>query len=271
MAGPASYALAETSATGGGMSGTNPTAGPSTGGGMGGPGGGGGRAGGGFPGGGSGGPGQQSGQQQGGQAESGQQQGGQMGTPPSGGIPSGAPGGSGQQQGGQPGGMGGGGGGMGPGGGGASDELITYLKKHQDGAKWLLAVSNSQGAAQLIVSSGEPVISMWGWTGTDKAMTLAKLKELVKKGELHYIQLGGGMGRGGGTGGSGLSSEVTAWVQKNGTAVKESEYSGSTATESANSSGSSSSSGSSGSSVEEGGSSAQSTSSIYRLDASDVG
>ncbi|UIX33954.1 ArnT family glycosyltransferase [Streptomyces sp. GQFP] len=286
VAGPAAYSFAETSATGGGMGGTNPTAGPSTGSGMGGPGGGGGggnRAGGGFPGGGQG---QQNGQQQGGQAEGGQQQGGQMGTPPSGGMPSGAPGGTGeqgggqqdggmgtppsgtggetgeaggQQQGGQPGGMGGGGGGMGGGGmgGGASTELITYLKKHQDGAKWLLAVSNSQGAAQLIVSSGEPVISMWGWTGTDKAMTLAKLKELVKKGELHYIQIGS-TGGGGGMGGSSLSSEVTAWVQEHGTAVKESEYStSSSSTTEESESGSTQTS-------------TQSTSSIYRLDASDV-
>jgi 4-amino-4-deoxy-L-arabinose transferase-like glycosyltransferase len=109
-------------------------------------------------------------------------------------------------------------------GAGASSELVSYLKKHQDGAKWLLAVSSSQSAAQLIVSSGEPVISMWGWSGSDRAMTLARLKELVRKGELHYVQLGGGMGggMGGGPGGdSSLSSEVTAWVQKHGTAVKD--------------------------------------------------
>ncbi|MFI1353192.1 ArnT family glycosyltransferase [Streptomyces sp. NPDC020898] len=281
VAGPAAYSFAETSATAGGMGGTNPTAGPSTGSGMGGPGGGGGgggRTGGGFPGGG------QAQQQGGGQ---GAQQGGQMGTPPSGAMPSGAPGGGqqaggtgtppsgtngtggetgeagAQQQGGQPGGMGSGGGGTGGGGGmggGADSELITYLKKHQDGAKWLLAVSNSQGAAQLIVSSGEPVISMWGWTGTDKAMTLAKLKELVKKGELHYVQLGGGMGGRGGTDGADLSSEVTAWVQEHGTAVKESEYSGSGSSESSNPTSSTPSSTSS----------ASSTSSIYRLDTSDV-
>ncbi|MDQ0748637.1 4-amino-4-deoxy-L-arabinose transferase-like glycosyltransferase [Streptomyces africanus] len=104
-------------------------------------------------------------------------------------------------------------------GAGASSELVSYLKKHQDGAEWLLAVSSSQSAAQLIVSSGQPVISMWGWSGSDKAMTLAKLKELVKNGELHYVQLGGGMGGGPG-GDSSLNAEVTAWVQKHGTAVK---------------------------------------------------
>jgi hypothetical protein len=139
------------------------------------------------------------------------------------------------------------GGGPGGGMGGASSELITYLKKHQDGAKWLLAVSSSQSAAQLVLSSGEPVISMWGWSGSDKAMTLAKLKELVKKGELHYIQIGGGGMGGGPGGGSDVSSEVTEWVQKNGTAVKASEY------------GAGSGSGSS------------SSASVYRLDPSDVG
>ena len=117
---------------------------------------------------------------------------------PGGGTPPGGQGGQvpeGMQGGQASGGMQGdpGGGGMG---GGASGELIAYLKKHQDGAEWLLAVSSSQGAAaQLIVSSGEPVISMWGWSGSDKAMTLTKLKELVKKGELHYVQLGGGRRR----------------------------------------------------------------------------
>lgn len=273
VAGPAAYAATELSATGGGMGGTNPTAGPTTGGGMGGFGGGGGnRAGGGGPGGGGFPGGGQNGQangQTGGQADGQQQGGGQMGTPPNG-----APGGTqqngtqqnGTQQGGQTGGQapqggtsGGPGGGMGGGGGGgmgggADSELISYLKKHQDGAKWLLAVSSSQSASQLILSSGEPVISMWGWSGSDQAMTLAKLKELVKNGDLHYIQLGGGMGGGRG-GDSGLSSEVTAWVQENGTAVNASEYGGSSTPDS-----------DSGSTTGDNSTSA----SVYRLDASDV-
>ncbi|WP_369246760.1 ArnT family glycosyltransferase [Streptomyces sp. R41] len=288
VAGPAAYAASVPSGSGGGMmGGTNPTAGPTTGSG----GFGGGR--GGF-GGGNGGPG--GGEMPGGTQQGAQQDGanGQMGTPPSG-----APGGA-QQGGGElpgdgengafpGGGQGGGetgtppngtggtsgttgqrggfGGGMGAGmGGGANSELITYLKKHRDGAKWLLAVSGSQSAAQLIVSSGQPVISMWGWTGTDKAMTLAKLKELVKKGELHYIQLGGGMGGGGmGQGASdSVSSEVTAWVQKHGTAVKESAYSKSTTSSTGSDSGSGS--GSESDSQTQNGQS----SSLYRLDPSDL-
>ncbi|WP_217254359.1 glycosyltransferase family 39 protein [Streptomyces sp. AC602_WCS936] len=279
VAGPAAYAWSVPSGSGGGMGGTNPTAGPSTGGGMGGPGGGGGR--GGFPGGGEGGPGsagpggagpggagpgsagagdeRPDGEGVGGEGTGGQAQAGPSGGPfpgdgeedqapggatgsdstdgtgtaPDGGTGTeagdatdqgaGVSGGPGAAR--RPGGAGGfgGGGGMGE----AGTELIAYLEKHQDGAKWLLAVPSSQSAAQLILSSGEPVISMWGWSGNDNAMTLARLKELVKKGELHYVQVGGGMG-----GGSGTGSEVTQWVQEHGTAVEASEYGASSTSES---------------------------------------
>ncbi|MFM9709360.1 ArnT family glycosyltransferase [Streptomyces galilaeus] len=264
VAGPAAYAWSVPSGSAAGaMSGTNPTAGPTTGSGGfgGGAGGGGGR--GGFPGTG----GEQAGQDA--QADGGRPGGTPPGaatddaatddaaTAPGGTAPEGgtAPGGT--ATGGGPGGAAmGGGGGMG--GGGASTELLSYLKKNQDGAKWLLAVSSSQSAAQLILSSGEPVISMWGWSGSDNAMTLARLKELVKNGELHYIQLGGG-GMGGG---STATSEVTEWVQKNGTAVKESDYSTSSSTTSDSTSTSTSTSASTSTSTSE--------STVYRLDASDV-
>ncbi|WP_330266770.1 glycosyltransferase family 39 protein [Streptomyces griseorubiginosus] len=257
LAGPTAYAASPAfSATTGGMGGTNPTAGPSTGGGMGGPGGGGGR--GGFGGNGGGPGGTQQGGRAGGEFPDGgggtgqMQPGGGSGELPQGGngfpgggeLPGGQNGGT-QNGGTAPGGTGnatgrpGGGGGMG---GSVDSALVSYLEKHQDGAKWLLAVSNSQSAGQLILSTHKPVISMWGFTGTDQAMTLARLKELVKKGELHYIQLGGG-GMGGN---SSLSQQITSWVQKNGTAVKESDYSSSS-------------------------SSSSTTSTVYRLDPSDVG
>ncbi|MFH8799410.1 glycosyltransferase family 39 protein [Streptomyces sp. NPDC017936] len=298
VAGPAAYAWSVPSGSGGGMGGTNPTAGPTTGSGGfgGGPGGAGGR--GGFPGGDSDGPGgstQDGGNgQAGGQAGGGfpggsAQDGGRM--PPGGGtgeLPDGqAPDGTGQAGGTPPGENGGtgesggtaaqdggtapggaGGGGTGGGTGGASSELIAYLKKHQDGATWLLAVSSSQSAAQLILSSGEPVISMWGWSGSDNAMTLARLKELVRKGELHYLQIGGG-GMGGG---SGVSSEVTEWVQENGTAVRESDYSSTSASSTDTSADASAdpSSEASSSDADASSRSGQSTSTVYRLDPSDV-
>ncbi|MGZ3115609.1 ArnT family glycosyltransferase [Streptomyces sp. H62] len=241
VAGPAAYAWSVPAGSGGGMGGTNPTAGPSTGGGTGGPSGGGGRAGA-FPGGGGEGPGGQPRDGRNGSADGSLPGSGQApdgtdaadaappnGTPPQGGAPTTGDGSG-------TGGTTSGGGGT----GGASAELVAYLKKHRDGAKWLLAVPGSQSAAQLILSSGEPVISMWGWSGSDRAMTLARLMDLVGKGELHYVQVGG-QGTGGG---SGIGSEVTEWVREHGTAVGVSAY-GAT-------------------------SSAGNTSGLYRLDPSDL-
>ncbi|OIJ90513.1 glycosyltransferase family 39 protein [Streptomyces monashensis] len=274
LAGPAAYAWSVPSGSGGGMGGVNPTAGPSTGGGFGGMGGGRGR--GGFPGGG-----EMPGGGRNAAAGGGFPGGSANGEMPDGGMPSGGfPGaggqggrnsetggtpptgtGTGAEAGGAPAGATGNGrmrGAMGGGMGGADSDLVAYLKKHRDGATWLLAVSNSQSAASIELSAKVPVISMWGFTGTDQAMTVAKLEELVKRGELHYIQLGGGM-MGGGPGGStnSVSSEVTAWVKKHGTLVKESAYSKSSAS-------------ASGSETSSSAASTTNQSTLYRLDPSDL-
>ncbi|KPI19767.1 hypothetical protein OK074_7766 [Actinobacteria bacterium OK074] len=250
LAGPAAYsASAATSST----NGTNPTAGPSTGGMGGGPGGGGGM-------------GSMSGSKSGsttGQPPTGTS--GTSGTKPSGSAPSGS---GGMPSGTAPGGSSSssssngesteagsststdgaaGGGGMG-GDTQVSSAMIKYLKKHQDGATWLLAVSTDQTASSIILESGEPVISMGGWSGTDNAMTLAKLKSLVKSGKLHYIIVSDS--------GQGSNSAITAWVKKHGTAVSSSAYSSSSSTTSSSSSSSTSST--------------STSSGLYRLDASDV-
>ncbi|WP_260326975.1 glycosyltransferase family 39 protein [Streptomyces sp. TLI_185] len=196
LAGPAAYSAS--AATTASSNGTNPTAGPNTGGGMGG-------SKGGAP--------SRSGSKPSGNAPSGSgSSGGQsMGQPPSG-TGSTATRGSSESQTGRT--ASGTGGGMG---GQVSSAMITYLKKHQDGATWLVAVATDQTASSIILESGQPVISMGGWSGSDNAMTLAGLKSLVKSGRLHYVMVGS-------QGGQGTSSEIATWVKKHGTAV--SAYSG---------------------------------------------
>jgi len=199
LAGPAAYSVsAATSST----NGTNPTAGPSTGG-MGGGGGGGGQK----PSG-SGGPGGSTSS-----SKSGSSSGKSMGQPPSG---SGSSSSSSSSSSTASESKTSGGGGMG-GESQVSSAMITYLKKNQDGATWLVAVATDQTASSIILESGQPVISMGGWSGSDNAMTLAKLKSLVKSGKLHYIVISS-------SGQGSSNSEISTWVKKNGTAV--SAYSG---------------------------------------------
>ncbi|WP_327590795.1 glycosyltransferase family 39 protein [Nonomuraea sp. NBC_00507] len=100
-------------------------------------------------------------------------------------------------------------------GGGVSDTVAKYLVANQGKATWLVAVSSAQQASSLILSTGKPVIAMGGFTGSDPAMTVERLKELVSSGQLRYVMAGGDQGGPGGRG----NAEVTSWVQENCTAV----------------------------------------------------
>ncbi|MES9552925.1 MULTISPECIES: glycosyltransferase family 39 protein [unclassified Streptomyces] len=223
LAGPAAYTLSTLNT---GHQGSIVTAGPSSGG-MGGPGGGGGGRGGrgGGPGGGMRFPGQ--GNQQGGQ------QGGGMGQPPTGTPPGqgqgqsqgqgqmpGWPGASqnGQRPGAMPGaGEGFGGGGMGGLLNGASvgTEAEALLEKDAGDYTWAAAAIGSQNAASYQLATGEPVMAIGGFNGSDPSPTLAQFKRYVEDGRIHYFIAGGGMGGGRMGGDSGSSSQISSWVEKN--------------------------------------------------------
>ncbi|WP_432198520.1 ArnT family glycosyltransferase [Streptomyces sp. bgisy027] len=220
LAGPAAYTLTTVNE---GHTGSIVTAGPAVAGGRGGPGGGGGMGGG--PGGG-GMPGQNQQGQQGGQGQN--QQGGN-GFPGGGGFGGGMPGqqngnGSTQgqnQQGGMPGGgqtgeggrMGGGGAGGLLNGASVSDEAKALLEKNAGDYSWAAAAIGAQNAASYQLSTGEPVMAIGGFNGTDPSPTLAEFKKYVEDGRIHYF-IGSGSGGGMG-GGSGTSSQISSWVQEN--------------------------------------------------------
>ncbi|MFF9191988.1 ArnT family glycosyltransferase [Streptomyces rochei] len=220
LAAPTAYTLSTVRE---GHSGSIVTAGPSGASMMGGPGGGG--RGGGFPGGGN---------------APGQGQGG----PGTGGFPGGTPGGNGQAppdgrtaldgqnaqngqngqdgQNGRPGqngltGEGGPGAGAGMGGllNGAQvgSEAKKLLETDADDYTWAAAAVGAQNAASYQLSTGEPVMAIGGFNGTDPAPTLARFKEYVADGRIHYF-IGGGTG--GGMGGdSGTASRISSWVEAN--------------------------------------------------------
>ncbi|MFF3502053.1 ArnT family glycosyltransferase [Streptomyces sp. NPDC003247] len=227
LAGPTAYTLSTVNSA---HTGSIPTAGPSgasmMGGGRGGGPGGGGGMGGGMPG--------QQGQGQG-------QNGGGFpgGGFPGGGFPGGGmPGqnqqngngttqnqqgqGQGQQGNGFPGGQTGEGGGMGGGGamGGlingatVTDEAKKLLEADSDQYTWAAAAIGAQNAASYQLATGEPVMAIGGFNGTDPSPTLAQFKQYVADGKIHYFV---SSGSGGGMGGSsdGTSSQITEWVEAN--------------------------------------------------------
>ena len=103
------------------------------------------------------------------------------------------------------------GGGMGgPGGSSLNADTLAYLEANQGSAAWLLAVSDSNTAGQIELSTGRAVMSTGGFTGSDNALSLAQLQAYVASGRLRFIQVGG---RGGGPGGNNASSDIASWVQ----------------------------------------------------------
>ncbi|MFD5842717.1 ArnT family glycosyltransferase [Streptomyces chartreusis] len=225
LAGPAAYTLTTVNE---GHTGSIVTAGPAVAGGRGGPGGGGGGMGGGPGGGGM--PGQNQQGRQGQQSQQGQNQQGGNGFPGGGGFGGGMPGqqngngntqGQGQnQQGGMPGGTGEGGMGGGGGAGGllngasVSDEAKALLEKNADDYTWAAAAIGAQNAASYQLSTGDPVMAIGGFNGTDPSPTLAEFKKYVEDGKIHYF-IGSGSGGGMGGSSSGTSSQISSWVQEN--------------------------------------------------------
>ncbi|MEU1345562.1 glycosyltransferase family 39 protein [Streptomyces sp. NPDC005795] len=214
LAGPVSYTVSTLNT---GHQGSIVTAGPSSGG-MGGPGGGGGGRG----------PGGGGGMQPPGQGgKPGAQRGGGMGQPPTG-----TPPGQGRQQGGtgttQPGQLpgampgagegtrGGGGGGMGGLLNGASVDAAAekLLAANADDYTWAAAAIGSQNAASYQLATGEPVMAIGGFNGSDPSPTLSQFRKYVEDGRIHYF-VSSGTGGGGGMGGSsGTSSQISTWVEK---------------------------------------------------------
>ena len=101
-----------------------------------------------------------------------------------------------------PGGMQGGRGQM-PRTGSANTTLISYLQANRASAKYLVATYGAQSAASIITATGESVLPIGGFDGSDPYPTLDGFKKLVASGQLRYVLGGGQGGMGGGMGGPG--------------------------------------------------------------------
>jgi 4-amino-4-deoxy-L-arabinose transferase-like glycosyltransferase len=96
---------------------------------------------------------------------------------------------------------------------------VTYLLENRGTATWIVAATSAQQAGTIELASGQPVMAMGGFSGSDPAPTLAQLKAYVASGQLRYVLVGGGGGFGGPGGSSSTTSEINAWVASVGTVV----------------------------------------------------
>jgi 4-amino-4-deoxy-L-arabinose transferase-like glycosyltransferase len=91
-----------------------------------------------------------------------------------------------------------------------SRALVSLLERGSSHYTWVAATTSWQTAASIELASGEPVMDIGGFSGTDN-MTLARFERLVAEGKLHYYVSGGGFG-----GASGLGSGRTGFGGRDG-------------------------------------------------------
>ena len=95
-----------------------------------------------------------------------------------------------------------------------TDEAKKLLEADSGDYTWVAAAIGAQNAASYQLSTGDPVMAIGGFNGTDPSPTLAQFKEYVADGKVHYfISSGSGGGMGGSS--SGTSSQITSWVEAN--------------------------------------------------------
>jgi 4-amino-4-deoxy-L-arabinose transferase-like glycosyltransferase len=100
-------------------------------------------------------------------------------------------------------------------------ELTQMLQQDADSYTWVAATVGSNSASGYQIATGDPVMSIGGFNGTDPAPTLDQFKAYVAAGKIHYYIATGGRGRGFGGGAFGFggtgstSSQITSWVESN--------------------------------------------------------
>ncbi len=104
-------------------------------------------------------------------------------------------------------------------------ELTALLEQDASSYTWVAAAVGSNSASGYQLATGEPVMAIGGFNGSDPSPTLAEFKQLVAGGSIHWFIAGGGMGGFGGgpggtqSGGSSASSEISTWVASTFTAT----------------------------------------------------
>jgi 4-amino-4-deoxy-L-arabinose transferase-like glycosyltransferase len=94
-----------------------------------------------------------------------------------------------------------------------SATLVKYLQSGAAGYRWVLATVGANEAAGYQLATGDAVMAIGGFNGSDPAPTLAEFEKLVAAGRIHYFIAGGACGGPGGAGASGAGSQITTWVE----------------------------------------------------------
>jgi 4-amino-4-deoxy-L-arabinose transferase-like glycosyltransferase len=97
-----------------------------------------------------------------------------------------------------------------------SATLAAVIAKDASSYTWVAAAVGSNSAAGYQLATGDPVMALGGFNGSDPSPTLTEFRKLVAKREIHWF-IGGSIG--GSNGGSNAASTIATWVAANYTAT----------------------------------------------------
>ncbi len=103
----------------------------------------------------------------------------------------------------------------------ANPQLVAALQAGASGYRWVAATTGSNNAAGLALSTGQSVMAIGGFNGSDPSPTLAQVQQWVAERAIHYYVSGGdALGFAGTSGGSNVAARIADWVDSHYTATR---------------------------------------------------
>jgi len=96
--------------------------------------------------------------------------------------------------------------------GGMNQADLEYLLANRGNARWLVAASGSNEAAPIQLATGQPVMAMGGFNGSDPHPTLIELEQYIHTGEIRFV-LAANQGFGSFGLGKGQAVGISGWVR----------------------------------------------------------
>jgi len=112
-------------------------------------------------------------------------------------------------------------------------KLIKFLEKNKTNEKYLVEVPSAMTyGSDLILKTGEPVLTLGGFMGSDPILTVNQFKQLVIDGSIRYAMASTGTSRGmgmtGGTTALNSNNAIMSWIKANGKLVPDNQWNATT-------------------------------------------
>jgi len=110
-----------------------------------------------------------------------------------------------------------------------NSKLIKFLEANKKNEKYLVEVPSAMTyGSDLILKTGEPVLTLGGFMGSDPILTVDQFKQLAADGDIRYAMASTGINRGMGMAGGAMASNsnnaIISWIKTNGKLVPDSEW-----------------------------------------------